>query len=103
MTPNLTYTPVRSGAEMLSCGLALIVPLLLGVYWFLYAEDTDLAIRVLRPAVFAAALLVALIWTKPALTQAELKLGRILVAMCVILLVPTLAATSPTRALADWL
>ena len=88
---------------MLSRGLALIVPLLLGVYWFMYAEDTDLAIRVLRPAVFAAALLVALIWTKPALTQAELKLGRILVAMSVIQLVPTLAATSPTRALADWL
>lgn len=103
MTPNLTYTPARSGAQILSCGLGLIVPLLLGVYWFIYAADVDLAIRILRPAVLGAALLVALVWTKPVLTQAELKLGRIMAAMCVILLVPTLAATNPTRALADWL
>lgn len=88
---------------MLSCGLAMIVPLLLGLYWFAYAVNTDLAIRLLRPVVLGAAFLLALIWTAPALTQAELSLAKIIGAMCVILLIPSLAATSPTRALEDWI
>lgn len=96
------YTPSQSGAAILSSGLALIVPLMLGAYWFMYAEDTDLAIRILRPAVFGAVLLVALIWTRPALTQSELAMGRIIAVMCVALLAPSLAATSPLRALEDW-
>ncbi len=105
MSPALSYTysSGRSGAALLSRGLALLVPLLLGIYWFVYQSDTDLAIRALRPAMLSATLLAALIWTRPALTQAELTLGRILAAMCVVLLVPSLAATSSSRALADWL
>lgn len=97
------YAPSRSGALILSCGLALVLPLLLGFYWFVYALDVDLAIRILRPAVLGAALLLALIWTGPALTEAELSLGRILAVMCAVLLIPSLAATSVSRALEDWI
>lgn len=102
MSPALSFAPRKSGAIILSCGLALLVPLFLGFYWFIYAVDVDLAIRLLRPAVLAASLLLALIWTGPALTEAELSLGRILAVMCTVLLVPSLAATSPFRALEDW-
>ena len=79
------------------------VPLLLGFYWLIYAFDVDLAIRILRPAVVASALLLALVWTKPPLSWAELRLAGIMAVMCAVLLAPSLAATSPSRALADWL
>lgn len=74
---------------------------MLGLYWFVYAFDKDLATRIMRPAVFGAAILLALVWTKPALSWAELKLGGILAVVCVVLLAPSLAATSPRRALLD--
>jgi O-antigen ligase len=95
--------PGGSPATLLSCGLAILVPLLLGVYWFIYSVDTDLAIRVLRPAIIAASLLLALIWTRPSLTWAELRLGRVMGMMCIVLIAPSLASTQPSRALADWL
>ncbi|HTA43052.1 MAG TPA: O-antigen ligase family protein [Bryobacteraceae bacterium] len=93
----------RSAAVLLSCTIAFLIPLLLGVYWFAYAFDTDLATRILRPAVIGSSLLLALIWTKPALTWAELRLGAIISVMCVVLLAPSLAATDPRRALEDCL
>jgi len=80
----------------------MVIPLLLGMYWFLYSMNIDLAIRILRPAIISASLLLALIWTKPSLTWAELRLGRTLGVMCVVLIAPSLAATQPSRALADW-
>lgn len=92
----------RATATMLSCVLAFLIPLFLGFYWVVYAFDNDLASRVLRPAEIGAALLLALVWTRPALTWAELRLAGIMAVMCVILLAPSLAATGPSRALADW-
>ena len=102
LTGRLEYQP-RSGANMLSVALALTVPVLIGVYWLIYAFNTDLAIRILRPAVIAATVLLALVWTKPRITWAELRLGQIMAVMCTVLLAPSLAATDPPRALADCL
>ncbi len=93
----------KSAALMLSCGLAFLTPLFLGVYWLIYAADTDVAIRFLRPLAIAVALLLALVWNKLAITWAELRLAGIMAVMCAVLLVPSLAATDPYRALADWL
>src|SRR5579871_4745008 len=93
----------RSAATLISCAMAFLIPLLLGLYWFAYAFDTDLATRILRPAIIGASLLLALIWTKPALTWAELRLAGILTIMCVVLVAPSLAATNPVRALTDCL
>src|SRR5215469_12585291 len=93
----------RTGATMLSAGLASSVALLLGVYWLIYAFNVDAAVKILRPAVLGASLLLALIWIEPALTRAELRLSGILAIMCTVLLAPSMAATDPMRALSDWL
>lgn len=108
MSPYAPYFAGRpryessAGTLLLSRGLAFLFPLLLGMYWLIYAFDVDLAIRLMRPAAIATALLLALIWNKPALSWGELRLGMIMAVMCAILLAPSLAATDPARALADW-
>jgi O-antigen ligase len=79
--------------------LAFVIPQILGVYWIIYAVSQDLAIAILRPGILAAALLLALFWAKRVLTWAELKFATILGLFCVMLLVPSLSATNPTRAL----
>lgn len=103
MSPYRTEYRSASGAALLSCGLALVVPLILGVYWLIYAFDVDMAVRILRPTVIGAGFLLLVIWIKPSLTWAEWRLGGILAIMCVALLAPSFAATNPERAMEDWI
>lgn len=95
------YESGQESTSMLSCTLAFLVPLILGCYWLLYAFSEDLAVLILRPAVLLGACLLVLLWNQLPLTWAELRLGKIMLVMCVVLIAPSLTATIPSRALAD--
>src|SRR5690242_5422462 len=92
-----------SGRSAVSCGLAILIALVIGIYWPIYAVDQNLATLILRPAIAGCALLLALVWKKWTMTWAEKRLGSMLIVMCAVLLAPSLAATIPSRALADWI
>jgi O-antigen ligase len=98
---DFEYDSGQDSASLLSCTLAFLVPLILGCYWLLYAFSEDLAVPILRPAVLLSAFLLVLLWSKLPLTWAELRLGKIMLVMCVVLIAPSLTATIPSRALAD--
>ena len=89
------------GASLLSYSLGFLIPLVVGVYWLIYAVDNDLAIAILRPAVLGAAIVLGLVWSRLALTWAEMCLAGILGMICLVLLIPSLTATIPARALTD--
>jgi O-antigen ligase len=106
-----TYSadPVRSfnvggadSAAALSRCLAFLIPLIVGVYWPIYAANESVAILILRPAVFGVSILLALLWNKPPVSWAESRLAGTLAAVCLILLAPALTATIVSRALTDW-
>lgn len=94
--------PTLAG-NLLSSTLALSIPLILGAYWILYAAKPDAAVLILRPAVLGASVLLALLWYRAPATLAERRLAGLLSIFCGALIIPSLAATDPVRALADWL
>ena len=90
-----------TGASQLSRMLAFLIPLILGSYWIVYVANQDFAILILRPSVLASSFLLALLWFKAPLTQAETRLAAFMTVMCLVLLAPSLNATVPFRALQD--
>jgi O-antigen ligase len=81
---------------------AILLALIVGIYWPLYAYRSDLAILMLRPSVIVAAVLLAM-WNTRRLSRAETRLAGFLMLMCAVLLAPVLTATVPSRAAADWI
>jgi O-antigen ligase len=107
LTQNIRRAPdfgnrPENGAVWVSRSLAFLIPLILGIYWPLYAVNVDLAIVILRPAMIGTAFLLALLWTQAPLSWAEIRLAAVMSFMCAILLAPSLSATIVSRALTDW-
>jgi O-antigen ligase len=89
-------------AVMVSCAFAGFIALILGIYWPLYAVNPDLAVAMLRPAIVGACFVLLLVWNRLSVTRAEMTMGSLMMFQCVLLLIPTLAATDPGRAFSDW-
>jgi O-antigen ligase len=88
--------------SMLSACIAFFIPALLGLYWVIYSRAPDAAIALLRPSVFGATILLAVLWSRKPATQAEVSLAKVLLLLCAVLIVPCLTSTQPSRAFADW-
>ncbi len=89
-------------ASILSQGLGLTIPLILGLYWPLFAANASLASNILRPGMLGLSAMLAIMWSGAKLTWAETHLLKILALVCVVILIPTLLATDVSRALQDW-
>jgi len=81
--------------------LAGSIPLIVGLFWPIYSLNPDSSSYILRPPVFAAAMLLALLWSHALITAAEVRMSAYMVTMCVTLLIPSMASTNPSRALTD--
>ena len=95
--------PGYSRSLMLSQAIMLLAPAMLGVFWPLYAFNRDLAIPLLRPVLLTSSLLLALLWSGKPATRAERQLGAMMAVLVTAMLVPSLLATDPARALREWL
>jgi O-antigen ligase len=97
--------PMSSLAKpmLLSQLLACVVPACLAVYWLVFPSNQDLANLFFRPAILATCIMISLLWYRLLVTGAEKKLAGVLALLCAVLLVPSLAATDPVRALREWL
>jgi len=91
-----------NAATMVSCALAALIALVLGIYWPLYTVNPEIATPVLRPSIVAACFLLMVLWSNLPLSRAEMTMSVLMGVQCVLLLIPTLAATDPLRAFADW-
>ncbi len=95
--------PGYSRSLLLSQAIMLLAPAMLGVFWPLYAVNRDLAIPLLRPVMLTSSLLLALLWSGKPATRAEWQLGAVMAVLVIAMLVPSLLATDPDRALKEWL
>ena len=78
------------------------IPLILAVYWPLYAINTDLLAMALRPVMLVAALVMGVCLMGQPLTRAEFSLIKLFGLMALTLLVTSIAADDPMTALAEW-
>jgi len=100
--PRAPQNPSAWSASLLSQGIGFLIPLIIGVYWPTFSVNQGLAASILRPGVLGFSLLLAIMWSGVRITWAETHLLRILAAVCVVVLIPTLTATIVSRALSDW-
>jgi O-antigen ligase len=94
--------PSDSSSSFLSIGFAFCIPLVIGAYWAVYWQKQDLATLLLRPVIMALSTLLAIVWYTRPVTIAERNLVTVMVLFCAILLIPSLTASNPFRAVADW-
>lgn len=92
----------QKGNVLLSQMIMMSIPAMLGIYWPLFALNADFAAVILRPVILGSALMLALLWCGKPLTEAEIQLAGILTLLVVTLLVPSILATDPARALKEW-
>lgn len=93
----------RSVVALISGILAFAIPLVIGVYWPIYSLSQGTAIALLRPSILAGSLLLGALWHHVPLSTAEVQLTCVLGILTAVLLIPSLTATDPARALAVWL
>jgi O-antigen ligase len=94
----------RSTSELLSMILVSLIPASLLAYRLIYASDPSLAVLICRPVILAICILLFfLLWYGAQVTEAEQRLIGVLVILCGVLLVSSLAATNSIRALQEWL
>ena len=79
------------------------IPLSLSLYWVASWLVPGSEGLLLRASVLACSLLLAFIWRRAPISQAELNLVRVLGVAALVLLIPTLTATQPSRAFSGWL
>jgi O-antigen ligase len=80
-----------------------VIPVCLALYWLVFPWNQDLVNLLFRPTVLAACIIISLPWYGLPVTRAELKLVGVLALLCAVLLIPSLTATDPPRALREWL
>jgi O-antigen ligase len=95
--------PARSSTMLISEGLALLIPVWLGIYWILYAWNLDVAIALLRPASMGLSIMMALLWFRTPMTRVEKRLLATLALLIVGLLLPSITATDTVRAMQEWI
>jgi O-antigen ligase len=100
----LTRTIARpsNSSGFFSIGLGFTLVAVISFYWCLYWVKQDLAILLFRPTVSALTFLFVILWYQRPSTMAERKLAAILATLCAILLVPSMVASDPARAITDW-
>lgn len=96
-------TKTQSSVCLLSGCVAFLLPVIAGFYWPLYSVSPDAAALLLRPFIFGASLVLALLWVNASSTSAELRAACVLCVAAGGLLIPSLTATDPSRSLAVWL
>jgi O-antigen ligase len=101
-TSRLPASGEVEGATVVSCWVIGFIALILGIYWPLYAASPDIAVAILRPAIMGGCFILMLVWSNLPVSRAEMTMSVLMAVQCVLLLVPTLAATDPVRAFEDW-
>jgi O-antigen ligase len=97
------YVRQKPGIFICSSALAFLIPLIIGAYWPIYSLAPDLAIAFFRPMVMGVTILLALFsWDAP-LTEAETRVAGLFALLGSALLIASITATDPVRALTDWL
>jgi O-antigen ligase len=94
---------LKTKSSILSQLLASLIPAWIGLYWLVYVSAPDTAALVFRPGILALCLGLLLLWYRSPVTLAEKKLTSIIALLCGVLLVSSLAAADPARALQEWL
>ncbi len=100
------YVPASGSSlpsTLLSRVLAFLIPTFLGFYWVMWVADRPAAILLLRPVMLVSSLGLVLLLSHLPVTRAERSLFVTLAILCSMLLVPSLAATDPVRALREWI
>ncbi len=95
-------TKMHSDVVLFSRLLAFLIPIVVGAYWPLYSVSQGAAIALLRPLIFGASLLLALLWYSAPATSAEVQGACVLGLLSAALLISSLTAADPARALAGW-
>lgn len=88
---------------MLSLGLVSLIPITLVLYRIIFASQPDLAASVCRPAILLICFALSIFWYGSDLSNVEHKLIRILAVLCGALLITSLLATNPERAMQEWI
>jgi O-antigen ligase len=92
--------PKSSGALIAQLA-AFMIPLLFGIYWAPIWIEENVKAMLLRGALIALVALLLLLTSRAPLTRAELTFAALFGGLAVLLIVPTLTATDPIRAIKD--
>jgi O-antigen ligase len=92
---------LKSSVTMIAQFAAFMIPLLLGVYWAPIGIDEGVKAMLLRGALVALVTLLLLLTFRAPLTRAELTFAALFGVLALLLIVPTLTATDPVRAIKD--
>jgi O-antigen ligase len=90
-------------AQLVSLGLVSLIPLTLVLYRIIFASQPTLAASVCRPAILLVCCALAMFWYGSHVSSVEHKLIRVVAVLCGALLVTSLLATNPERALQEWI
>lgn len=99
---DLMFENRVSSDSLISAGLVALIAFAVGVYWPVYAWNSDVSVLLLRPPIVGAAILLAFIWYRRPAGRTETTLTVLFGVQLALLLVPTLLATQPAVARADW-
>jgi hypothetical protein len=80
-----------------------LIPLTLVLYRIIFASQPTLAASVCRPAILLVCCALAMFWYGSHVSSVEHKLIRVVAVLCGALLVTSLLATNPERALQEWI
>ncbi len=93
----------KSSSIVFAQVLAFLMPVSLGMYWVVWVVDRPVAILLFRPLMVAtSAGLALLLALQVPTTHAEKTLALTLGLLCAVLLVPSIAASDPVRAMLEW-
>jgi O-antigen ligase len=85
----------------LSMAAAAAIPLALGVYWPIYPINPEPITMALRVIITGAVAAMVIAWFNAPVTRAEGRFGGLFAVLLILLIVPSLTATDPIRALHD--
>lgn len=98
------FNPHKSGATLLSKVFVSLVPISMVAYRLIFGSQPSVAELIFRPVVLVASFVLCfLLCYGSSITISEKKVIRLLAIFCGILLIPSLAAVEPMRALQEWL
>jgi O-antigen ligase len=107
-TQPATWTNVRYEAGpkfsvlFLSGSIAAAIPLVLSLYWFVFALAPESVGALLRLPVLGCSLLLAALWYRAPLSHAEVNLLKVLIIAAALWLIPSLTANHQSHAIGGW-